>query len=73
MMGQKFIYKELSNIEGGFCSTRGKLCNFLCPYLKVESKSRELKSGLCKNLERWGGAGKWDRGARGRGHMYTYG
>ena len=36
---------------------QGGNCNFLCPYLKVESKSRELKLGLCNNLERWDGVG----------------
>ena len=30
---------------------------------------RELKQGLCINLEGWDGEG----GSRGRGHMYTYG
>ena len=30
---------------------------------------RELKQGLCINLEEWDGEG----GSRGRGHMYTYG
>ena len=30
---------------------------------------RELKQGLCNNLEGWDGEG----GSRGRGYMYTYG
>ena len=30
---------------------------------------RELKQGLCINLEEWDGEG----GSRGRGHRYTYG
>ena len=30
---------------------------------------RELKQGLCNNLEGWDGEG----GSRERGHMYTYG
>ena len=31
--------------------------------------TRELKQGLCDNLEGWDG----ERGSGGRGHMYTYG
>ena len=36
---------------------------------------RELKPGLCDNLEGWDGVGGWEGGSRisrGRGHMYTY-
>ena len=33
---------------------------------------RKLKQGLCINLEgRMGG--RWERGSKGRGYMYTYG
>ena len=45
---------------------------------KIESQRefavwlRELKQGLCDNLE--GGVGRgWQGGSRGRGHMYIYG
>jgi len=33
---------------------------------------RELKLGLCDN-QRVGQGRSWEGGARGRGHMYTYG
>ena len=33
---------------------------------------KELKQGLCINIEGWDGEGE-GREARGRGHMYTYG
>ena len=33
---------------------------------------RELKQGLCINLEGWDG-GRWEGGSKGRGYMYTYG
>ena len=32
---------------------------------------RELKPGLCDNLEGVERSGKWEGGSRGRGHMYT--
>ena len=31
---------------------------------------RDLKLGLCNNLERWDGM---ERGSKGKGHRYTYG
>ena len=35
---------------------------------------RELKQGLCLNLEGWDGLGwRWEGGPRGREHMYTCG
>ena len=34
---------------------------------------RELKQGLCINLEGWEMGGRWEGGSRGRRHMYTYG
>jgi len=32
---------------------------------------KELKPGLCDNLEGVGRSGKWEGDSRGRGHMYT--
>ena len=32
---------------------------------------RELKQGLCTNLEGWDG--RWEGSSRGRRHMHTYG
>ena len=34
---------------------------------------RELKQGLCINLEGWDGAGRWEKGSKGRKYTYTYG
>ena len=40
---------------------------------KFAERLRELKLGLCHNVERWGNGGKWKGGSGGRGHMYIYG
>ena len=34
---------------------------------------RKLKQGLCINLEGWDGAGRWEKGSKGRKYTYTYG
>ena len=34
---------------------------------------RELKQGLCINLDGYDWGGRWEGGSRGRGHMYTCG
>ena len=34
---------------------------------------RELKPGLCDNLEGWDEVGRGKEVQEGRGHMYTYG
>ena len=34
---------------------------------------RELKPGLCNNLEEVGWGGRWEGGSKGRGNMNTYG
>ena len=45
---------------------------------KIESQRefavwlRKLKQGLCINLQGRGGGGRWERGSKGRGCMYTY-
>ena len=34
---------------------------------------RELKQGLCINLEGWAGGGRWEGVSKGRRYIYIYG